>query len=184
MKVREQNVLQALSMIHPLETSLWYDQYEKAYRGREKAGPAKGNRWNLSLKDFWGLVLQAGGRCQLTGQPFDRYYKSGPGKRPFIPSLDRIDSNKGYEVGNIRLVTSIVNLALNDFGSIPFFEMVKNAMMSPAFGAYIASTGGMSNSGNLGNMLPFAAHDPVVQYVIQTHAANAEIDDDGDDFEA
>lgn len=33
-----------------------------------------------------------------------------------MPSIDRIDSNKGYVRGNIRIVCYIANLAMSQFG--------------------------------------------------------------------
>ncbi len=38
---------------------------------------------------------------------------------PFAPSLDRIDSSKGYEEGNVRIVCLMVNLAMNTWGHGP-----------------------------------------------------------------
>src|SRR3546814_15533675 len=35
---------------------------------------------------------------------------------PFAPSLDRIDSGQGYLKGNVRLVCTIANFALNQWG--------------------------------------------------------------------
>jgi hypothetical protein len=35
---------------------------------------------------------------------------------PFSPSIDRIDSNKGYTKDNCRLVCTIVNFGLHRFG--------------------------------------------------------------------
>ena len=37
-------------------------------------------------------------------------------KTPFAPSLDRIDSSKGYVRGNVRLVCMAANFALNQWG--------------------------------------------------------------------
>lgn len=37
-------------------------------------------------------------------------------RRPYVVSIDRIDSAKGYEAKNIRLVVSAVNLAMNEWG--------------------------------------------------------------------
>jgi hypothetical protein len=121
-KKRDDSVVDALREFHPTLTQHWYDQYLKAYRNRESAAPAKGIRWDLPLRDFWELVLKAGGRCQVTRQPFDRERKAANGKRPFLPSLDRVDSIGGYTKDNVELTTIMVNLALNEHGRNAFFE--------------------------------------------------------------
>lgn len=52
-----------------------------------------------------------GHRCCVTGIPFDYTYSRR--RHPFWPSLDRIDSDKGYVKGNVRLTCLIYNTALN-----------------------------------------------------------------------
>lgn len=56
-------------------------------------------------------------RCLLTGLPFssDATYRN-----PYAPSIDRIDSRKGYTRDNSRLVLHSVNLALSNFGLANF----------------------------------------------------------------
>jgi hypothetical protein len=51
--------------------------------------------------------------CAKTGIPFD--LTSGRGRRPFGPSVDRIDGSMGYEPGNIQIVCVIYNLAKSEF---------------------------------------------------------------------
>ena len=48
----------------------------------------------------------------------------GQARRPFAPSLDRIDSSGGYTRDNTRLVCQAVNFALNAFGEDIFREVV------------------------------------------------------------
>lgn len=70
---------------------------------------------------------EIGGICEVTGieLTLDR---NPPGERfqqPFNPSLDRIDSSKGYTPDNVRLVCVMVNLALNRFGDAAFDKMCR-----------------------------------------------------------
>lgn len=44
------------------------------------------------------------------------------------PSLDRIDSNKGYTKDNVRLVCTHINLALNNFGIENFQKLIAGYM--------------------------------------------------------
>lgn len=62
------------------------------------------------------LALRAAGACMLTGIAWDYAPCPRTGRRAWIPSLDRIDSQKGYVIGNVRLVCAAVNIALNAFG--------------------------------------------------------------------
>ena len=72
----------------------------------------------------FALYSAQGGRCALTGLPFDlRIIGTGKTRRPFAPSLDRIDSTGGYTRDNVRLVCQAVNFALNAYGEDTFREI-------------------------------------------------------------
>jgi len=58
-------------------------------------------------------ILEAG-RCQLTDLPFDFMPSNKTSTNPYSPSLDRIDSQKGYTKENCRIVLSMVNFALGE----------------------------------------------------------------------
>ena len=82
---------------------------------------------SLSKTEFDHLWNASGGSCQLTGIVF-RYEKDdGKVKSPWSPSIDRIDSSKGYSPENCRLVCTIDNLSLNEWGDEIFFEMIEAA---------------------------------------------------------
>jgi hypothetical protein len=178
-KPRDPEVIEALRAFHQTETNLWYDQYLRTYRNRETNAPAKGIRWQLSLRNFWHAVIAAGGRCQVTEQPFDRYAKGASGKRPFLPSLDRVDSHLGYQPGNIEFTTVIVNLAINDFGRDVFFEMLRHGITSDKFGQYIQRTE-QENTDMLkdqprflNNMMPYITDNPVARLLIRHFLARS-----------
>ena len=69
------------------------------------------------------------GICELTGLPFDFNSTKKTQYNPYGPSIDRIDSQKGYVDCNIRVVLSAVNTALGQYGTdimLPILkEMVK-----------------------------------------------------------
>lgn len=53
----------------------------------------------------------------VSGIPFEFENSKGDGRRrPWIPSIDRIDSSKGYTKGNCRIVCCAVNIAMNNYG--------------------------------------------------------------------
>ena len=69
------------------------------------------------------------GKCELTGLPFDFTPSKNSFRNLYSPSLDRIDSNKGYTKNNVRIVLSSVNCALGEYTDeemLPILEaMVK-----------------------------------------------------------
>lgn len=73
------------------------------------------------------MVARANGRCEVTGIPFSDQSVGGARRRPWVPTVDRIDAAKGYEPGNIRLVCCAANIALNDWGDDVFNQMVDAA---------------------------------------------------------
>lgn len=71
------------------------------------------------------LFIQQNNCCAVTKISFefgeDGFRKSY--RRPFAPSIDRIDCTKGYTKDNIRIVCVVVNIAINDFGDSVFDKM-------------------------------------------------------------
>jgi hypothetical protein len=59
------------------------------------------------------------GMCSLTGWKIDLSYSNN------TASLDRIDSNKGYVVGNIQWVHKMVNMMKNKYSQEQFVEVCK-----------------------------------------------------------
>lgn len=73
--------------------------------------------FNLTTEYLISLWEEQNGCCAVSGRKFDL---SKPDKglcvKPNSPSLDRINSKKGYVEGNIRFVCYQVNTALNQYG--------------------------------------------------------------------
>lgn len=89
-------------------------------RARQRGTPVDPDLVGLTFD----LFEAQGARCALTGIPFDlRVVGVGQARRPFAPSLDRIDSSGGYTRDNTRLVCQAVNFALNAFGEDVFREI-------------------------------------------------------------
>lgn len=65
------------------------------------------------------------GRCDLTGHELqiDTVRRREGRFSPWGASLDRIVPKLGYVEGNVRLVATIVNIAMNDFGDGEFAKM-------------------------------------------------------------
>lgn len=78
-----------------------------------KARAKEGNReFDLTLD--WVEVNEPKG-CALSGMPFNRDFKLGA-VRPYAPSIDRIDSSKGYTQSNCRIIMTCINIGLKDWG--------------------------------------------------------------------
>lgn len=89
---------------------------------RAKPGAASRNlRFALTKQDVFDLIDSANGRCMLTDIPFSDESVEGTRKRLWRPSLDRINSSRGYEAGNVRLVCVAANFALQEHGD-PVFQ--------------------------------------------------------------
>lgn len=90
----------------------------RAYFNAERRTHEAGGRiFTLSIEEFMAIIARAGGRCELTGIPFEEPVKGT--RNPFVASLDRIDSTLGYFAGNVRLVCLVANVALNSWGDAP-----------------------------------------------------------------
>lgn len=65
----------------------------------------------FDLTREWAEEKIEAGVCEVTGLQFE-YRKDGKERfQPFIPSVDRIDSSKGYTQDNCRMVVWIYNMA-------------------------------------------------------------------------
>ncbi|XHB99386.1 hypothetical protein ABWH97_00100 [Nitratireductor sp. ac15] len=90
----------------------------------QKRAKRSGIQFSLSGSDLVDLAIRSGGKCQMSGIPFDFTVFGNRKRNPFRPSLDRKDSSKGYIRSNVRLVCCIANLAMNEWGEGPLREFV------------------------------------------------------------
>lgn len=86
------------------------------HRARSRARARK-LKLDVDLEFLVSLWHRQKGRCAVSGLSFSEEWKDEAFvKTPFGPSLDRIDSSKGYERENVRLVCMAANFALNEWG--------------------------------------------------------------------
>jgi hypothetical protein len=77
-----------------------------------------------SMADLEAAWKTCGGCCAVSGLPFGlQVVGDGQAKRPFAPSLDRINRHKSYRRDNVRLVVSIANFAMNAWGAEPLLQL-------------------------------------------------------------
>ena len=98
-------------------------RHRKKYWYKYLAQKANNRKRKNSIKLTEQIVLKIANdqnfRCALTNVKFDiesKWYK---------PSLDRIDSNKGYTKTNLRLVAWIVNHCRGNLTDTDFIDMCK-----------------------------------------------------------
>jgi hypothetical protein len=92
----------------------WYKYLAQKANARKVSGSIK-----LNEQMIVNLAEIQKYKCALTGVVFDiesKWYK---------PSLDRIDSDKGYTLDNLRLVVWIVNHCRGDLTDQDFIDMCK-----------------------------------------------------------
>jgi hypothetical protein len=81
---------------------------------------------DITVEDIEVMLERSGFRCELTDIHFDLQKKSRFRVRPWVPSVDRIDSSKPYTMNNCRVVCAAVNSAMNQYGED---VLMKIAMM-------------------------------------------------------
>lgn len=70
--------------------------------------------FTLTVDDVIDLMREARWVCAVTGIGFTQ--DSINGRKPYAPSIDRIDNAKGYTRENCRIVCTAVNIAMNVWG--------------------------------------------------------------------
>jgi len=96
---------------------------ETCIRGRILTGSrkrARDKQLEFNIDKEWVDMKLSNGICEITGIPF--VYEA---KSPFTPSIDRIDSLKGYTKDNCQLVCKIYNFAKNEFTDADVLTMAK-----------------------------------------------------------
>ena len=100
---------------------------------------SKKRKLEINISRDWIEEKLNRGICELTGLPFDFTPSKNTYLNKFAPSLDRINSSKGYTKDNVRVVLCAVNLALgqyNDEEMLPILKAmitgIENAQKKPA----------------------------------------------------
>jgi hypothetical protein len=73
------------------------------------------------------ILAVTNGRCEATNIPFDLLVTNNARMNPWAPSIDRIDSTKGYTMDNVQIVCWAYNAAKNQWG-LEILHMLVNAI--------------------------------------------------------
>ena len=79
--------------------------------------------FDISVADVYEKIVT--GVCEFTGISFDYSYGKDRFLNAYSPSIDKIDSKKGYTKDNIRLVLTSVNRALGEDGEDEMLPILK-----------------------------------------------------------
>jgi hypothetical protein len=90
---------------------------------RQKATQRRKDGDIISLDALETLWFAQQGKCALTGWPMTM--ELGNGVVQTNCSIDRIDSDKGYVVGNVQLVCRIANIAKSSLTTSDFANLCK-----------------------------------------------------------
>jgi len=112
-------------------------------RGAIERAAAKGRGFDLDLDWALAEVRSSGFKCPLTGIPY--FMETTVPKRgvhPYAPSIDRIDSAKGYTKDNCRIVIFALNAMLLDWGEDIFRRVATGGSVRSAPADRKAGEGG------------------------------------------
>ena len=90
----------------------WFNKFKSGAEVRNLA-------FNLTPEYLWELFKEQDYQCALTGWPIG-WAQVGS---IHTASIDRIDSDKGYIVGNVQLVHKDVNMAKQQYSQEYFIEL-------------------------------------------------------------
>lgn len=104
-----------------------YRNYLAACRNTRRKAPVRALSHDLTSEQIKLLWLRCSGKCEVSGIAFDVSCEDGRHKRrPWAPSLDRVDSAIGYTFSNVRVVCVAVNLAMNQWGVDVLYKIAVN----------------------------------------------------------
>ena len=101
-----------------------YEEIGAHYWARQVRGAEQRNlSFKITIEYVWDLFIKQNKKCALTGQPL--CFQSRTALTDGTASLDRIDSSRGYEVGNVWWVHKDINSLKSNFTLDNFREMCK-----------------------------------------------------------
>jgi hypothetical protein len=100
---------------------------ESYFRKYVRSAKNRGKFAGISVNYLVELWDRQGGKCPFSGVDLvlKTYKEKGP-TAPYTASLDRIDSSRPYEEGNVRFVSTIANLAMNTWGEQELINFCKS----------------------------------------------------------
>lgn len=107
-----------------ISSGFWYDHIVRSANGSKLNNrERKPKDLTISISEAWDIFLKQSKKCALSGieLTFPVTYKD----KSWTASLDRIDSSKGYILGNVQWVHKDINIMKNKFNQEHFINMCK-----------------------------------------------------------
>lgn len=127
-KAKEHDLRSSVNQLSLIE--LTPGELRRMYKRSVDRSKEHGTPHTLTYDEFLELWSNSNKRCALSGLPFTSVKIEGNRRRPFFPSLDRIDPSKGYEPGNVRLVCVLANIARADYSDGLLFTLVRGLVLT------------------------------------------------------
>jgi hypothetical protein len=98
----------------------------KTLKARPHARTGRLKAVSIDLDHVLALARATEWRCAVTGLPFT--LETINGRKPYAPSIDRIDNSLDYTPGNVRIVCVAANLAMNVWGEEVLLRMTRGLL--------------------------------------------------------
>lgn len=110
--------------IGEISSGFWYDHIVKSANGSKYGNRTRRVKdLTLTIEEAWDLFLKQDRKCALSG--IELIFPNKGKDKSWTASLDRIDSSKGYVLGNVQWVHKDINIMKNKFDNQYFIEMCK-----------------------------------------------------------
>lgn len=84
----------------------------------------RGHFFDVTIEQLWDIFIKQESKCALSGLKIG-FHKPGEKYTAQTASVDRIDSNLGYVIDNVRWVHKNINLMKNDLSDKEFIHFCK-----------------------------------------------------------
>ena len=112
------------SGVGEISGEFWWSHVVRSANGSKSNNrERKPKELTLTIQEAWDLFLNQNRKCALSG--IELIFPSKWKDKSWTASLDRIDSSKGYILGNVQWVHKDVNIMKNKFNQDYFTETCK-----------------------------------------------------------
>jgi hypothetical protein len=94
----------------------WFNRFKNSADSRKI-------NFNITIDDVADLMIKQNYKCALTGRDI-KFPETGV-MTNFDASIDRINSNKGYDLDNIQLTHKLINMIKNKYDNDFFIDICK-----------------------------------------------------------
>lgn len=106
------------------------DYMANKHKRAERRAAVEEHEFAITLTDVLCMYRAQQSRCAVSGIDFSMERVGSTFARPFSASIDRIDSKRGYVLGNVRLVCTCINMLMNEWGDSIYQRIVDHIKTS------------------------------------------------------